>query len=668
MASRRLIIMGMIFMLLILLPFSGDAASVAAGPDGSAPDRGTTMPQMKIALKEGLLFLDVRDAEIGAVLRAIAEKTGIGLTVGEGVRGRVSLTLEGVSLEESLRRLCESRAILYEYNPETRTGRIIGAGAFASSSQPQATSRPDAAVRVPAVACGGSKTPNQGAVPVSGELQPKQGLQLPANDRAERLYDSQGRLRFKPGELLVRFHPGGSAEQIAALHQGLGSTLLKSLDNIKLHRIRLREGLTEREGIVLYAASEIVATAEQHALRYPLLTPNDPYYANNSQWGMDKIQMPAAWEKTTGSANVVVGVIDTGVDTGHLDLLANIWINPGEIPNNGEDDDQNGFIDDVHGWDFTGTDRLNGDNVPKESPLPNPPSIVGHGTHVAGIIAAVGNNNRGVAGVGWNLRIMPLKVMADTSSEMLVDDIIEAIDYAIAQRARIVNCSFGGEGDFSQAEYEAFNRLRLAGILAVCAAGNSHLDNDGATPMYPASYDLDNIISVAASRQTDSLWTSSNYGKNSVDLMAPGENISSTHICLGSDECNSYMSRSGTSMAAPHVAGVAGLILSLKPRLGYDRVKKILLENVDKIPAVSNLLVSGGRLNAAKALSQTCYPGEVTGGDGVGLADVIAALRIISGIDPGVSICRTADVDGDGRIGLAEAIYGLQFLSGIRIE
>jgi subtilisin family serine protease len=150
--------------------------------------------------------------------------------------------------------------------------------------------------------------------------------------------------------------------------------------------------------------------------------------------------------------------------------------------------------------------------------------------------------------------------------------------------------------------------------------------------------------------------------------MAPGENIYSTHLCLGSVECNSYMSRQGTSMAAPHVSGVAGLILSRNPGLGYARVKSVILENVDKLTAVTDKLVSGGRLNAFKALSQTCYPGEVTGGAGIGLSDVIAALRIASGLDAGATVCRMADADGDGRIGLAEAVYDLQVLSLLRDE
>lgn len=269
MTSKRMIIAGMIFMLLVMLPISGDAASAAAGPSAS----------VEIEFKNGLLSLEVRDAEIREVLRAVAVKTGIGLTIGEGVGGRVSLTLEGVSLEEALRRLCASRAILYEYDPETRTGRIIGAGAFAAASGPSAGLRSDAAVSVPAVATAAGKALKRDRAQAVGEIQPPQGGSLSGAEGEERRYDSQGRLLYKPRELLVRFRPEATAAQMTALHLSLGSTVLKGIEHLKLYRIRIREGLSEKDAVALYSASGIVAAAERHALRYPLLSPpNDPQY------------------------------------------------------------------------------------------------------------------------------------------------------------------------------------------------------------------------------------------------------------------------------------------------------------------------------------------------------------------------------------------------------
>jgi subtilisin family serine protease len=303
-----------------------------------------------------------------------------------------------------------------------------------------------------------------------------------------------------------------------------------------------------------------------------------------------------------------------------------------------------------------------------------------HGTHVAGIIAAASDNGLDVAGIGWNLQIMPLKVLGDGAAEMLMIDIVEAIDYAIANGARVLNCSYGGEAGTPEEqtqEFAAFERLRQKRILAVCAAGNAGIDNDtSVNRTYPASHDLDNIISVASSGQQDNRLSSSNYGKTSVDLLAPGESILSTKAC--SDPCTTVEyalthctgiinpAKSGTSFAAPHVSGVAGLILSRRPGIGYSMVKTIILKNVDRLAAVSEELVSGGRLNAVAALSQVCLPGEVRGVEGIGLADAILALRIASGLATAAAVCRTADVNGDDRIGLAEAIHDLQRLADLR--
>lgn len=228
-----------------------------------------------------------------------------------------------------------------------------------------------------------TQTPAVSTSPANGDTPP--GIEvLPATNDRERLYDSRRRLLYQPGELLVRFRPETTAEQLAALHLSMGSTVLKEIKHLKLYRVRLRDGLSEREAIVLYR-TDIVAAVERHALRYPMKTPNDPYFDdpshNQVQWGMKSIHMPEAWEITSGSASVVVAVIDTGVDISHPDLAGNIRTNPAEILGNQFDDDGNGYIDDVHGWDFTGTSEING-----------------HGTHVAGIIAAVGNNGIGLAG------------------------------------------------------------------------------------------------------------------------------------------------------------------------------------------------------------------------------------------------------------------------------
>ena len=249
--------------------------------------------------------------------------------------------------------------------------------------------------------------------------------------------------------------------------------------------------------------------------------PNDPKFAKC--WGMTKISAPAAWEKTTGSAGVVIAVVDTGVDYRHEDLAANMWRNPGEIPGNGIDDDGNGFRDDVYGYDFAADRSGKNDSDPMD--------IDRHGTHVAGILAAVGNNGIGVSGVNWKARIMALKAFRP---DMYIydSDSIEAIEYAVLMKRDYgvnlvaINASFGGGGE-NVLQEDAIAAAGSQDIAMVCAAGNEGTDNDS-TGFYPAGYDLPNIIAVAATDSDDQLASFSNYGAGTVDIAAPGVGILST--------------------------------------------------------------------------------------------------------------------------------------------
>ncbi|HNP25042.1 MAG TPA: S8 family serine peptidase, partial [Panacibacter sp.] len=312
--------------------------------------------------------------------------------------------------------------------------------------------------------------------------------------------------------------------------------------------------------------------------------PNDPLYP--SLWGMAKIKASQAWDITTGS-NVVVGVIDAGVDYNHPDLAANIWTNPGEIANNGIDDDNNGFVDDVHGYDF-----VNNDGDPMDDNR--------HGTHVAGTIAARGNNNTGVVGVNWTAKIMALKFLGSNGSGTN-SDAIRAIQYATQMGARLTNNSWGG-GSYSQAMYDAIKAAGAANIMFVAAAGNTASNNDAQPYLaYPSTYDLDNIISVAATDINDLKASFSNYGATTVDLGAPGVDILSTYPLW--HPSGPYATISGTSMAAPHVAGVAALIWSQHPTFSAEDVKTIIMNSVDPIASMQGITASGGRLNAFKALT-----------------------------------------------------------------
>ena len=342
-------------------------------------------------------------------------------------------------------------------------------------------------------------------------------------------------------------------------------------------------------------AAGVVSIEPDFALSRSLM-PNDP--SLSQLWGLHNtgqsggvadadIDAPEAWNVTTGSRSVVIGVIDSGVDVSHPDLAANIWRNPGEIPGNGIDDDNNGFIDDVSGWDFASND-----NVPQDGD--------GHGTHVAGTIGGVGNDGRGVTGVNWQVSLLPLKFLSDSGSGSTAAA-IAAINYATALRARGVNIvatnnSWGG-GGFSSALQDAIRRHGEAGILFVAAAGNESSNND-TVAAYPANYALPNVISVAALDRSDQLASFSNYGATKVHIGAPGVAIYST------TPGNRYASYNGTSMAAPHVAGVAGLLAAANPQATMTEIRAAILDSAVPIQALAGRATTGGRLNAAAALER----------------------------------------------------------------
>ena len=325
------------------------------------------------------------------------------------------------------------------------------------------------------------------------------------------------------------------------------------------------------------------------------VVPNDEKFSE--LWGMNNtgqtggtvdadIDAPEAWDIFTGVSCVLVGVIDTGIDYTHPDLADNVWTNPAEIPGNGLDDDGNGYIDDVHGWDFHNRD---GDPMDDHS----------HGTHCSGTIAGRGNNSIGVAGVCWKARLAGLKFISANGSGYN-SNAVEAIEYATANGIRITSNSWGG-GGYSQSMKDAIDAAGAAGGLFIAAAGNDTNNND-AEPSYPASYTCDNIIAVAAADHKDTLAWFSNWGKTSVDLAAPGVSILSTVINGG------YAKYSGTSMATPHVAGVAALLRAYSPNTTVEQIKAAIMTGTDPIPALADITVTGGRLNACKALLNTPPP------------------------------------------------------------
>ncbi len=416
--------------------------------------------------------------------------------------------------------------------------------------------------------------------------------------------------RFAPDEVLVKFRSGVSGRKTERSHFAVGSRKIKHFKRHNTDHVKIPPGWTVEKTIEKYGLDPDVEYAEPNYYRHATVTPDDTYFG--LQWGLDNdgsggtedadMDAPEAWGTQTGSSSVVIAILDTGVDLDHEDLVNNLWTNTGEDwvdgspGNDGSDNDGNGKIDDYYGWDFP-----NNDNSPDDDQ-----AGVYHGTHVAGTIGAEGNNGTGIAGVCWSVSVMALKVF-DGAGYCSIADEIEAIDYAVDNGAKIMNASFGG-ADFSQLEYDAIRAARDAGVLFVTAAGNTNsggTDNDS-SPIYPASCDLANIISVAATDENDELAYFSHYGKVSVDVAAPGVNIYSTM------DGDSYQYMSGTSMAAPHVAGLAGLILAQDSSLTYSQVKASILNGVDAIADLNQTVASGGRVNANTSLGLPNPPANLS--------------------------------------------------------
>jgi subtilisin family serine protease len=292
---------------------------------------------------------------------------------------------------------------------------------------------------------------------------------------------------------------------------------------------------------------------------------------------------------------VVVADIDTGVDYNHQDLINNMWRNPGEIAGDGIDNDSNGFVDDIVGWDFRDKDaRPFDDNS--------------HGSHTSGTIAATGGNGIGVSGVAQQASIMGLRFLGGSQGSGTLEDAIKAIDYATENGAQIMSNSWGG-GGFSQAMFDAISRANDKGILFVAAAGNSGSDNDKKA-QYPANYELPNVLTVAATDSADKLASFSCYGLKSVHIAAPGVKILST------TPGSKYASLSGTSMATPHVTGAAVLLKAAYPNLKAKELKDVLLQSVEELVSLKGKVSTGGRLNIAKAfaISRSLY-GEPQSGN-----------------------------------------------------
>jgi YD repeat-containing protein len=389
----------------------------------------------------------------------------------------------------------------------------------------------------------------------------------------------------REGELLVRFREHAPAQKMNALLRSNSAQWNGQLRGVSsVERLRLAEGSNPEAVASIMRSSELIEFAEPNYLitadqsTSTQTSPDDPRFSE--QWALKDTGASLAWSKTTGSKQTVIAVIDSGIDFTHPDLINNQWDNTLERAD-GKDEDGNNYNDDLHGWDFV----ANSAGIVDEQ---------GHGTAVAGIIAAQGNNSIGITGMMWHAGLMSLRVLDKTGTGD-VASAVEAIDYATMNGAQVINCSWGTEHR-SEALLEAISRADKRGVVVITSAGNNSRDIE-TTPHYPASYELPNLIAVASTDNSDQLASFSNWGERHVSITAPGTEILTTK--LGGD----YQTISGSSASTPFVSSMAGLIKTLRPWLGADRTREMILSGARPVPSLKDKVASKGVVSAAGALA-----------------------------------------------------------------
>lgn len=411
------------------------------------------------------------------------------------------------------------------------------------------------------------------------------------------------------GEVVVRYSIGTALAARRRERRVAGARLLETTPVARTEVLKLDARTGVAEAVEELSRRPNVAWAEPNLILSGRATPNDPVFPN--EWGLDNrgqqfaqgipggtpdadIDAPEAWDITTGSSQVVVAVTDTGVDYNHPDLAANIFSNPGEagpLSNNGLDDDGNGFVDDFRGFDFVG-----GDNDPFDQD-----AQAGHGTHVAGTIGARGDNGISVAGVAWEVSLMPVRVLGSNGSGSEVQ-IANGFDYAAENGADIVSASLGGAGASNLLASTVQDHPATLFVVAAGNGGDDGIgDNNESAPQTPCNITATNLICVAATDHNDALTDFSNFGATSVDLSAPGFAIFST-APTSFDAPEDVIGLSGTSQATPHVSGVAALLLAADPQASVADLRAALLGGTDPKPSLSGKTVTGGRLNALRSL------------------------------------------------------------------
>jgi subtilisin family serine protease len=478
-----------------------------------------------------------------------------------------------------------------------------------------------------------------------------------------RLEDRTNPSDFIPGRVIVSVKPGVDIGQAIAAFQSIPSTAgIRHLGG-NAYRVDLKPGMTVEGAIGTYEANSSVKNASPDYRAYKDWVPNDTYVTDGSMWAVRNtgqnggtagadISAINAWDTSIGTRETIVAVVDDGISTTHPDLVENLWTNTGEIAGNGIDDDGNGYVDDVHGYDFVDVDS----NVDPDDPAAGD----GHGTHVAGTIGAVGNNTIGTTGVNPRTRLMAIK-MFGTSGNSGISAAIEGFYYAVDNGAKILNNSWRYYGDIIPEFADAMTYVQSKGGIMVASAGNDSLDND-VTERYPSNFTrlFDNALAIAATDRNDQLASFSNWGANLVTMGAPGVAIYST-VPIGypsSIGVSGYDSFDGTSMATPQVSGALALGWDVAPSATYQDLIQALTESADQIGALQGITKYGGRLNLNEFLARLRSPSYATGA-GAGGGPLVKQFRGTS-VRPAASFfaydqafsggvrVASADFNGDG--------------------
>ena len=547
----------------------------------------------QLSITDGLVTLHARGAQLGRILEDISEKTGVEFKIGPDVTGSISTSFHKLPIDEALKRMTGNRGIVFSKQKGKGRYQISKVSIFASS-QNQAKTKAENH-RLLKSRTGESKQFTPQITKTNSQVNQATSLTV--------LDEKTGtKSKVVSNELVIRFKKDLSKEDIGGLIAKSGAIVKTHIKALNYYVLLLPAHLSVNDALRWYRQQNMVDQAEPNYLIPLKVVPDDPDFSK--QWALHNtgqaggasdadIDAPEAWDVEKGLAEVVIAIIDTGVDYLHPDLAANIWHNPWEIPNNGLDDDGNGYIDDSIGWDFV--DSFGGASDEDYQIADNDPmDRHGHGTHVAGIAGAVSNNGLGVAGVAWNCKIMAVRAGYKTPSG---DGVLESVDaaqaiiYAAENGARVVNLSWGDYQKSNLIE-DAMAFATSQGALVCAAAGNE----SSSTRIYPAASDNSAVMAVGATDSHDMKAAFSNYG-DWVDVSAPGTGIYSTY------PNNTYRQMSGTSMSAPHLAGLAALLFSHFPEISPLEVKTTIMRSVDVLNDLNGKNATSGRINSYLALS-----------------------------------------------------------------